>query len=234
MENINKHFVKYPHGNEDNNELNVKEGLIYVTLRYFDRGGEVYPSLKKLSEMSGFSIKTIDRHIVALIDKKYINRKKVGRKFIYTFLKTKEQFERFSDEFILNPKLTASEKAYIVAITRFMFKNPEAETGEISFSNKELSEKIHLSERSIIELNKSLEMKSILQNASEKTKKFNLRPIDQLIILELSNCRNDIEYLKEQNKDKDRQIRELKEILEKNGISIKIEKPTQDLHSIEV
>ena len=77
-----------------------------------------------------------------------------------------------------------------------MFKNSEEETGDISYTNKEIAEKINVSERMVMELNKSLVEKEILQDSKAITKKFNLRPIDQMIILELTSQKEDIETLK--------------------------------------
>lgn len=197
MENTNNHFNKYPHGNEEINKLTIIEGLVYVSLRYFYRGiSDVYPSLQRIADLAELSIKTVDKCIKKLIDKEYITREKKGKKYFYTFLETDEQFEKFSDAFLLNKKLSAREKAYIISITRFMFKNSEEETGDISYTNKEIAEKINVSERMVMELNKSLVEKEILQDSKAITKKFNLRPIDQMIILELTNQKEDIETLK--------------------------------------
>lgn len=197
MENTNNHFNKYPHGNEEINKLTIIEGLVYVSLRYFYRGNsDVYPSLQRIADLAELSIKTVDKCIKKLIDKEYITREKKGKKYFYTFLETDEQFEKFSDAFLLNKKLSAREKAYIISITRFMFKNSEEETGDISYTNKEIAEKINVSERMVMELNKSLVEKEILQDFKAITKKFNLRPIDQMIILELTSQKEDIETLK--------------------------------------
>lgn len=197
MENTNNHFNKYPHGNEEINKLTIIEGLVYISLRYFYRGNsDVYPSLQRIADLAELSIKTVDKCIKKLIDKEYITREKKGKKYFYTFLETDEQFEKFSDAFLLNKKLSAREKAYIISITRFMFKNSEEETGDISYTNKEIAEKINVSERMVMELNKSLVEKEILQDSKAITKKFNLRPIDQMIILELTSQKEDIETLK--------------------------------------
>ena len=197
MENTNNHFNKYPHGNDEINKLTIIEGLVYVSLRYFYRGNsDVYPSLQRIADLAELSIKTVDKCIKKLIDKEYITREKKGKKYFYTFLETDEQFEKFSDAFLLNKKLSAREKAYIISITRFMFKNSEEETGDISYTNKEIAEKINVSERMVMELNKSLVEKEILQDSKAITKKFNLRPIDQMIILELTSQKEDIETLK--------------------------------------
>lgn len=228
MENTNNHFNKYPHGNELINKLSITEGLVYISLRYFYRGNsDVYPSLQRIAELSELSIKTVDKCIKGLIDKKYITRDKKGKKYYYTFLETDEQFEKFSDAFLLNKKLSAREKAYIISITRFMFKNSNEETGDISYTNKEIAEKINVSERMVIELNKSLVEKEILQDSKAVTKKFNLRPIDQIIILELANQKEDIEDLRikynkieQDNTELRKELSELKKTLVSNNKDI--------------
>lgn len=228
MENTNNHFNKYPHGNELINKLSIMEGLVYISLRYFYRGNsDVYPSLQRIAELSELSIKTVDKCIKGLIDKKYITRDKKGKKYYYTFLETDEQFEKFSDAFLLNKKLSAREKAYIISITRFMFKNSNEETGDISYTNKEIAEKINVSERMVIELNKSLVEKDILQDSKAVTKKFNLRPIDQIIILELANQKEDIEDLRikygkieQDNIELRKELSELKKTLISNNKDI--------------
>ena len=236
MENTNNHFSKYPHGNEEINKLTVTEGLVYVSLRYFYRGNsDVYPSLQRVADLSELSIKTVDKSIKKLVDKEYITREKKGKKYFYTFLETDEQFEKFSDAFLLNRKLSAREKAYIISITRFMFKNSDEGTGDISYTNREIAEKINVSERMVIELNKSLVEKEILQDSKAVTKKFNLRPIDQMIILELANQKEDIEDLKikynkieQDNKELRKELSELKKTLDSKNKNTKENKKLED------
>ena len=236
MENTNNHFSKYPHGNEEINKLTVTEGLVYVSLRYFYRGNsDVYPSLQRVADLSELSIKTVDKCIKKLIDKEYITREKKGKKYFYTFLETDEQFEKFSDAFLLNRKLSAREKAYIISITRFMFKNSDEGTGDISYTNREIAEKINVSERMVIELNKSLVEKEILQDSKAVTKKFNLRPIDQMIILELANQKEDIEDLKikynkieQDNEELRKELSELKKTLDSKNKNTEENKKLED------
>ena len=236
MENTNNHFSKYPHGNEEINKLTITEGLVYVSLRYFYRGNsDVYPSLQRDADLSGLSKKTVDKCIKKLIDKKYITREKKGKKYFYTFLETDEQFEKFSDAFLLNRKLSAREKAYIISITRFMFKNSDEGTGDISYTNREIAEKINGSERMVIELNKSLVEKEILQDSKAVTKKFNLRPIDQMIILELANQKEDIEDLKikynkieQDNEELRKELSELKKNLDLKNKNTEENKKLED------
>ena len=214
MGNNNNHFNKYPHGNEEVNELSMMEGLVYVSLYFFHRGSsDMYPSLQRIAETANLSIKTVDKSVKGLIDKKYITRNRKGKKYYYTLLEKDKQFETFSDAFLLNPILSAREKAYIIAITRFMFKNITDGTGDISFTNKEMARRINVSERVVIELNKALMDKHILQDSKAATKKFNLRLIDQMIILELANQKEDIEDLKVKYAEVKQEVLELRKAL---------------------
>ena len=78
--------------------------------------------------------------------------------------------------------LTFTEKSYIVATQQFMFKNETTETGDISYTNKELSELIKMPESTISKNNRSLEVKGLLEGASLPTKQFKLRELDQLFV----------------------------------------------------
>ena len=116
-----------------------------------------------------------------------------------------------------------------------MFKNSDEGTGDISYTNKEIAEKINVSERMVIELNKSLVEKEILQDSKAITKKFNLRPIDQMIILELANQKEDIEDLKikynkiEQDNEKLRkELSELKKTLDSKNKNTEENKKLKD------
>lgn len=61
-----------------------------------------------------------------------------------------------------------------------MFK--EENEGKIEYTNKELSSLIKMSVATISKCNRSLERKGFLQGASELTKRFQLRELDQLFI----------------------------------------------------
>lgn len=84
--------------------------------------------------------------------------------------------------FLARAYLKFKKKSYIVATQQFMFKNENTETGDISYTNKELSELIKMPESTISKNNRSLEVKGLLEGASLPTKQFKLRELDQLFV----------------------------------------------------
>lgn len=180
-----KQFVIYPH--DENSEvqpnLTPKDKLIYVAIRrYMDKSTmESFVSYVKISKDTGAAINTIRKSIDNLVREGYLNTRKVGRKIYYIF-NNKKKFEPFSYEFLDKPELTFTEKSYLIASQQYMFKDEDSEQGKISYTNKELSGLIKMSESTISRTNHSLESKGFLENASTPTKVFKLRELDQMFI----------------------------------------------------
>lgn len=210
-----KQHIQLPNRKEDD-EITPREQLIYIAIKSFMNKDtkEAFPSLKKLSEMVGASIPTIRSAIKRLQELDYIKVIKVGRSQIYKFNSYKN-FEPFSYEFLNNKDLNFIEKSYITATQQFMFKN--GDTGSISYSNKELSEKINMPESTISKCNRELTSKhflTIINNKSKdletgldtQTKIFHLAEFGQAIVgvlnsheSRLDQNENDIAQLKKQN-----------------------------------
>lgn len=180
-----KQFVIYPY--DENSEaqpnLTPKDKLIYVAIRrYMDKSTmESFVSYAKISKDTGAAINTIRKSIDNLVREGYLNTRKVGRKIYYIF-NNKKKFEPFSYEFLDKPELTFTEKSYLIASQQYMFKDEDSEQGKISYTNKELSGLIKMSESTISRTNHSLESKGFLENASTPTKIFKLRELDQMFI----------------------------------------------------
>ena len=180
-----KQFVIYPY--DENSEaqpnLTPKDKLIYVAIRrYMDKSTmESFVSYAKISKDTGAAINTIRKSIDNLVREGYLNTRKVGRKIYYIF-NNKKKFEPFSYEFLDKPELTFTEKSYLIASQQYMFKDEDSEQGKISYTNKELSGLIKMSESTISRTNHSLESKGFLENASTPTKVFKLRELDQMFI----------------------------------------------------
>lgn len=68
-----------------------------------------------------------------------------------------------------NKDLSASERAYIISIKQFMFKGKDG-IGNITFSNKDLAERINMSECFIRKCSKSLVEKGFLDEEDSKLK----------------------------------------------------------------
>lgn len=191
MEN-NKSHVQLP------NDMCLSPGdqFIYLILRNHDKGNGCWPSLKRICKESGASINTVRASLKRLEETGWIKVIKDGRLHRYVFKKY-TKFEPFSEEFLMNENLSFTEKAYLAASQKWMFKDME-NIGKISMSNKSLSDKIHISERNIYRMNKSLVNKNyltILKNESKDletgcltdTKIFKLAEFGQAIIWTLKN-----------------------------------------------
>ena len=213
MEKISKQHVQLPNTLININPITPKDLVIYLAIRRFLNGktGECYPSLATISKKAGAAINTVRKSIDTLEKTGYLIITKQGRKHYYGFPKDKT-FEPFSFDFLDKEDLTFSEKAYLIASQQFMFK--EKGEGKITYSNKELAEKINMSEKTISRINQSLVKKDYL--TIEKSNKLNprtgikinekfyhLNQLEQAIVFTLTNHEeriqentNDIEALK--------------------------------------
>lgn len=213
MEKINKQHVQLPNNLININPITPKDLVIYLAIRRFLNGktGECYPSLATISKKAGAAINTVRKSIDTLEKTGYLIITKRGRQHYYSFPKDKT-FEPFSFDFLDKEDLTFSEKAYLIASQQFMFK--EKGEGKITYSNKELAEKINMSEKTISRINQSLVKKDYL--TIEKSHKLNpitgikinekfyhLNQLEQAIVFTLTNHEeriqentNDIEALK--------------------------------------
>lgn len=220
--------------------LRPQDLLVYVSIkRHMNKDTkEAFPSLQLIAEHCGASIPTIRKCIKNLEEGEYIEVIKKGRKQYYRFLKY-TNFEPFSYEFLDNKNISFTEKAYQLASQQYQFK--ENNYGKISMTNKELSEKINMSESTISRCNKSLEEKGYLHIAKARKqgsgivideKFFHLDELGQAIVFTLQNheerinqntediqlVKKENEMLREENKSmkKDQAImrRELKDMRE--------------------
>ena len=178
-------FVIYPHGENSESQPNLtpKDKLIYIAIRrYMNKETmEAYPSYATITKDTKAAAVTIKKCVNNLIREKYLNTRREGKRIVYIF-NNKKKFEPFSYEFLDRRDLTFTEKSYIVAAQQFMFKNENTETGDISYTNKELSKLIKMPESTISKNNRSLEVKGLLEGASLPTKQFKLRELDQLFV----------------------------------------------------
>lgn len=218
MESNNK-FVIYPHpaNNETQPDLDPKDKLIYVAIRrYMNRQTmEAFPSYATITKDTGAAAKTIKKCVNNLVNENYLQTRREGRKLIYTF-NNKKCFEPYSYEFLDKPNLTFIEKSYIIASQQYMFK--EDNEGRIEYTNKELASLIKMPETTVSKCNHSLERKGFLQGASEITKRFQLRELDQLFIWKfkeqdkkIQKNTDDIELLKKEIKQLKEENKALKE-----------------------
>lgn len=180
------------------NDLTPKDQLIYLGIKSFMNKDTkcCYPSLQKIAEKVGASIPTIRKGIEQLEEKDYITVTKKGRSNYYHFNEYKN-FEPFSPEFLEIEDISFTTKSYLVASQQYMHKDIEG-IGKISYSNKNLSDKINMPESTIRKCNLELERKNyltIIKNecrdletgCKTDTKIFNLNELGQAIIWTLKN-----------------------------------------------
>ena len=230
METQNLQHVQLPNRAVDDT-ITPQDQLIYISIKRFmnNQTKEAFPSLDTIAEKSGASVPTVRKCIKNLEEADYIKVIKKGRQNIYKFNPYKE-FEPFSYEFLDKKDLTFLEKTYLVASQQYMFK-VEGE-GSMSFTNKELSEKINMSEASVSRCNRSLESKGYLEiinnenremttGCKTQTKLFHLNKFGQAVVFLLKNhedriteTENDIDQLKKTNELLLREIADLKAKLE--------------------
>lgn len=214
-------------------DLTPQDLLVYVSIkRYMNNKTKIaYPSLKEIQKKCKASIDTIRKCVKHLEEKDFISIEKKGRAQKYHFNPHKE-FEPFSYEFLDKEDLSFTEKSYILASQQFMFKDVEG-MGKISFTNKELSTLINMTESTISRTNKSLERKNYLTVVKDKsidpvsgcnitTKVYNLQELGQAIIWKLKEHEDkinqnssDIEYLKNENQYLKSELKQQRELLEK-------------------
>ena len=229
---ISKQHVQLPNNMGETN-LTPKDQLIYLSIRRFmnSKSKIAYPSLAKISEVSGACISTVRSSIARLEEKDYFKVVKKGKAQEYHFNELKA-FEPFSYDFLDNSDLTFTEKSYIAATQQYMYKDVEG-IGKVSYTNKELAEKINMTESTISRTNNSLirknyltivknEARDIESGCKTDTKIFNLNKLGQAIIWVLQNHEErreqnteDILKLKIDNQDMKRQLEEQKKLIDK-------------------
>ena len=177
----NEQFVIYPHpeNSEPQPDLDPKDKLVYVAIRRYmnSRTMEAFPSYATIRKDTGAAPNTIKKCVDNLIREGYIETRRRGKYLVYKF-NNNRRFEPYSYNFLDNPNLTFTEKAYIVASHQYMFK--DGNEGKIEYSNKELSALIHMPATTIGDCNRSLEAKGYLEGASEFIKRF---PQDKLNLI---------------------------------------------------
>lgn len=193
---------------KENEDISPREQLVYLALKSFMNKDtkESFPSLKKISSITGINVGTIRKDIKRLEDLDYIKIIKQGRNQIYRFNDYKT-FEVFSYDFLYNKDLTSTEKAYLVATQQYMFKTQE--TGSVSFSNNALSNLIHMPESTVSKCNRSLENKNLLTIVDNRnrddlglmaqTKIFKLAEFNEAVVNTLVNHEDRLSQLEKQN-----------------------------------
>lgn len=203
MEEINKRHIELP-STEGINDLTPQDQLIYLGIRSFMNRDtlEAFPSQQTVAERIGCCDKTVRKCVKNLIDKKYIEVRKEGKKIIYKFNKFK-QFEPFSYEFIEDKTISFTQKALLASTQQYMY-DKESGTGKISYSKMELAEKINMPYSTLVKATRELARKEIVEivklnskdevtGCNKQQMQFNLEKYHQGIVKVLLNYEERIE-----------------------------------------
>lgn len=131
---------------------------------------EAFPSLEVLKSLTGSGKDKIN-HSISKLNGRYFDVFNRGRQRIYKFSAKYKNFEPFSHEFLDKKDITNTEKAYIIAIQQYMFKDLR-DFGKISFTSKELSELINMPEWEIWKCDRDLKNKGYLEIIKTKNRDF--------------------------------------------------------------
>ena len=160
------------------------------------------PSMKTISELSGFTQQTIVNSVKRLeLVRELIVHRTPNKANEYEFPEN-SQFEMYSFEFLDNPALTRDEKAYLIGFQSCAVKNKSGYMGTTD-SNEEIAKKINMSKRKIIELNKSLRtcLTKTESGLTKKMKTVDMELIGQAILFvneKVDNTISRVELLEQQ------------------------------------
>lgn len=217
-------FFILPTKMTEDSPLKPTDVLVYLYLKCYDNKQHICcPSLVTLSKRSGAAIDTIRKAINNLVKNKYITVEKKGRSNYYYFNKV-IKFDKFYLDFIDNPNLTFSEKAYIASCYQYMYKDIEP-YGKIAMSNKDLADRLNISESSIYRINKDLTRKEVLQifkeskrnletGCPEELKVFNLQKCGQSALWLIQDNSERIDNIEEENRKMDKLLKSQQKLIE--------------------
>lgn len=128
---------------------------------------KAWPSNSTLVKISGLSPKTIIDAVRRLETAGYFSvEREYGKSNVYTFNDYKK-FEIFSYDFLDRQDLTPKDKALFITLQPLMFKNQEI--GTITYSTKELADKIALSVNTLKKHEAFLRDKGLIDIVAYKT-----------------------------------------------------------------
>lgn len=241
-EKIAQH-VRVPHKMRNNKKIDYLAQGFYPILKKYMNGEtkQCYPSLQTLANDSGLSIPTIRKYLKILEEEghikisKKLNKSGTANKDIkkapnvYTFNEDSELykngFEMFSYDF-LNKNIKFREKAACIALQEEMYKN--GNTGAISSTSLEMSNKLDVSYNTFKSIEKNLKNENILVTTKSNAKDmvtgefktqylFNLEVLGQAVLYNQIKIKEHDNKIKEHDnkiKEHDTQMQEFKEKIE--------------------
>ena len=202
-----------------------KEALLYLFLQLYKINNISAVSYQKITSTLSIMPRTIVKYTKNLEELGYLNIKCNKSPIEYEFYPIDtENSEPFSYDFLDRKDLSFTEKSYIVASQQYMYK--EGTEGKISYTNKELSGLIKMTESTISRFNRSLESKGYLEDSNKPIKVFQARELDLVFIekfkdidTKVNKNTEDIEILKKKIAQLEEENKALKENRKANYIT---------------
>lgn len=135
-----------------------------------------YINLSTVMAISKLNKSTVLKYLEVIEEKGYFKIVKTGANLHYNSYLFPEQhkdekFEKFAFEMIERDDLTPTEKAYLIALQKYLFIDFESGVGRISMSDLDLYQKIQGSRKKLMEVMKSLKEKGIITAETETFKR---------------------------------------------------------------
>ena len=208
-------------------DFKIKPGLalIYLYIQLYSINNISTVSYQEICNLSGKSINFVRECVKRLESLKYLEVDYSKSPITYKFtLSNTDNCEQFSVKFLTNTDLSFTEKAYIAASYQYMFKDIQP-YGKLALSNKDLAEKLNVSEKSIYRLNKDLTRKEILQifkeskknletGCSEELKVFNLQKCGQAALWLIQDNSERLDVIEEKDRERDELIKSQQKMIE--------------------
>lgn len=175
-------------------------------------------SIAKLAQDCEMSNQGIVNSLKRLEECGDIEKTKVGKCNAYRFNTKSEKFEMYDYEFLKNKSLTSQQKAFMIAVQKYLYVDKDTGVAKTTFTDKELSEKTGISEstiyRRVSELIDSqfINKRLTVDNDGNPTEalEFNLPKFGQFVLckieqhdiiiaqqqMELNNLKNEINLMK--------------------------------------
>lgn len=231
---MDKQHVQLPNNLIDFKDVDPKDLLIYLSIKRFmnQKTRECFPSEETIAKTAGCSRMTVRKSINKLVSGNFmeVHKSQKDARYKCYYFPEHSNFEPFSYDFLDNPNLTFSEKAYLAATQQFMIK--ENGIGKTMYNNMELANKINMPIRTIRACDNSLQEKGFMEilstNAKDSTtgltkqeKIYNLEQFGQAVVFALRNHENRItkteESIESLKKDLEMALKEINRLKEKSN-----------------
>jgi len=147
---MSEQYIQIPNKVLKEDTLSNRDIVTYAYLKrhYNHKTKESFPSFDTLSKESGISKPTIMQCVQHLSNANYIFINKIGKTNHYTFSEEKK-FEIYSFDFLDDTTKSLSDKAYLIRMQPYLFKDQNLGIGKVTYSDIEIAEKLHIDLRTL-------------------------------------------------------------------------------------